>query len=167
MPEYEKRKARIARLLATVSVLGISLGMFRAVQADDLGPTQQDKWMPNATGGANTPADVASPTPDAVQNKAATMTNSGGDSEQLKLDSYSSGGDRPSNELGSGSGAGKGVVNPNADYMKYDTMQGKFKGEGVTGPAVQNKLNQPDVIYTKQTAPTLAVPGAGSPNGSK
>jgi len=139
MPEHEKRKAQLARLLATVSVLGLSVGMFRPAQAEDLTPSQQDKWMPTATsGGASTPQDVASP----------------------KLDTFSGGG--PGDQFGSGGGAGKiNTVPGTADYMKYDANQGKFKGEDVGPPAAQNKVVQPDAIYMKDTAPTLTVPGAG------
>lgn len=129
MPEHEKRKARITRLLATVSVLGVSVGMFRPAAADDLTPSQQDKWMPGASSGAATPADVASP----------------------KLDSFS-------NDIGGGSGAGKGTINPNSDQMKYDATQGKLQGEAVGPPAVQNKTNQPDAVYVKHGPQDTTMP---------
>lgn len=188
MPEREKRKAQIARLLATVSVLGISVGMFRPAVAADLTPSQQDKWSPTAESGATQqdkyaplPSDVASPKLDAGSKDpalqsgggGATITHSGGATEQMNLDTFT-GGVHPEDQLGngSGSGAGKAVMTPGgADYDKnkdlnqtggagggpqFDSKQGKLEL-----PAVQNKLNQPDALYMKQTMPDVTVPGVG------
>jgi len=200
MPEHERRKAQIARLLATVSVLGISVGMFRPAQAEDLTPSQQDKWMPTASAPNDTTSSEATgksqiqPVPITGKNSAQLDAGSkdasqikydsvegGQATDQLKLDTFSSGGDRPSDQYGGGGGAGKVSVTPggagymkydtnqgklnapdSADYMKYDVQQNKWMPEGAGVPAVQNKAVTPEFTFQKYAPADTTVPGTPS-----
>ncbi|HVA12234.1 MAG TPA: hypothetical protein VNF99_03210 [Stellaceae bacterium] len=146
------------RLLAALSVLGVSLGMMRA-QAAEVGPADQSS--PKL--GPSLQYKEEPPDP-------AITGNVGDGSDQLKLDSFSSGGDRPqTGTSGLPSNQSKWLPavqdKTDANFLKLNSHQDKYDPPASN----QAKPDQPGGNFLKLDTPAtqhkIALPAAQIPAG--